>query len=264
MEIYPFKVRFILLAVAGCALLGSDPARAQCRNGAWKVEKKNLSSGSVNPGERLDIFYGSYWAHLGLSGEARISEFRFVEAPGKFKLVHSWNPERVGEVRDRSTGWEETCEGNRMVQTSLQEPMEGGRDKVQYVYTRLPTRPSSLDGVWKVQIENKSSQSRLHNEITVIRFGNYVAWFHQPQGEALTSSLVQLVSANKWKVLLSTQETDVNSTVDLSIDRGEEHRASARIIQWTAASDFQLGMFTIKKGDRVSATCSPVDDEAQE
>jgi hypothetical protein len=249
----------VVLGLAGYALLRADPARAQCRNGAWKVEKKNLTTGAVSPGERLDLFFGSHWAHLGLSGDARIAELRLIEGPGKFRLAHSWHPERVGEIRDRSIGWEETCEGDRMVQTSLQEPMEGGKDRVQYTYTRLPTEPTTSDGVWKVQLENLTRETRLDDPLTAIHFGDYVVWFHQPPGKALTSSLFQLVSQGKWKVLLSTRAADVDRTFDFSMGRRDEHQGSDWTIQWTAADDSELGGLKIKKGDRVSALCSPVE-----
>ncbi len=255
------KDRLAVLMTAACVAVSMGlvterlgAAETLCRDGVWRVEKKNLTRGEVSPGERLDVLLGSYWAHLGLSGDARISELRHIEGPGKFRLVYSWHPEKVGDVRDRSVGWKETCDGERMVQVSREEPMEGGEDRVQYTYRRIATQRGELDGVWTVRLENLTKGTSLAEPMIWIRYGEYQVWFHQPPGGKLVSSLERAISPGRWKAVLGTDATEVDRVSDRSYERSEEANDRGWVIQWRAArSETWLGL-PIEKADRLQAT----------
>ena len=253
--------RLAVLMTAACAAVSIGLVTEQlgatetlCRDGVWRVEKKNLTRGEVNPGERLDVLLGSYWAHLGLSGDARISELRYMEGPGKFRLVYSWHPERVGDVRDRSVGWKETCDTERMVQVSRQEPMEGGEDRVQYTYSRIATQRGEQDGVWTVHLENLTKEASIAEPMTWLRYGEYLVWFHQPLGGKLVSSLEHAISPGRWKAVLGTDPTKVNRVSDRSYQRSEEPNDRGWVIQWRATRSETWSGLHIEKADHLQAT----------
>jgi hypothetical protein len=259
----PWKVEIRgMLAAVACLVfvLAAWPGTlyAECHDGVWKTVKKDLTAGGTG-GERLDIVFGVYWAHVGVEGETRIAEFRHTEAPGKFRELQTWHPDQVGELRDRSREWKETCSGDRLVQTSIQEAQEGGKNRVQYTSVRVPTKPSALDGAWTLRFEDLTTKARLADGITVIRYGDYIGLFRQPRGAQLVAQVMRMTSPGKWTIVFSTEKSEVNQVVDLCLDCAAEPEGQTRRITWTMAGDTTTGALRAPKGHRVSATLSPFD-----
>jgi hypothetical protein len=147
--------------------------------------------------------------------------------------------EMVGQSLDMSLDYQERWQDPDtliITHTGISGRRKG--QTVQRTLTRIPSQPSEIDGVWRVEVADLTEQSAIPGEHVVVRFGDYIGFFVQDGQAPLHAIFAKELSANQYRILFSTRSEESEGLLDFSKDHVGGWRDQKWIESYTATGDF--------------------------
>ncbi len=187
------------------------------RDGVFRYDIINLTTRTVSVADGRQIVYGPYRAYFRVfpfgTGPAGFYEER--EPHKDFRLMHAVD-NLVGKYRDLSVDYRERWEGpDKLVVTHLRQGSPEP-ERIQRILTRIQTEKSEWDGVWRLQVRDVTANELLLGEKRWIRYGDYIGFFSQAPDQPFYAIYAQQDGPSKFRILFSTREEEVGSSLDRS------------------------------------------------